>query len=198
MAVIARIRTQLSGFIGAPGVSTMYFLDPIGAQAAVKQFWTDIVYQMPDVLVATVDITGDYFEATTGDITGTWNQGVSAALSGTDPSSYSAPSGATVRWNTAGIVNSRRVRGRTFLVPLAGSQYQPDGTISSFALPLLQAPAASLVNAIPGNMVVWSRPFAGRAATASLPAIPARLGSHHVVTGSSVRDVVAVLRSRRD
>lgn len=101
---------------------------------------------------------------------------------GTSATNFAAPAGAVLNWVTGEFVSGRRVRGRTFLVPLAQSAFQGDGTISTAALSLLTTSATTLIGSNPNNLVVWRH-------------TPPR--SVHAVTGVSVPDRAAVLRSRR-
>jgi hypothetical protein len=121
---------------------------------------------------------------------------------GTGP--YAAPSGACLRWRTGTIVHNHRLSGRTFLVPLDGDCYSSGGKLTAGTVTALLGEANQLLITQSASLVVWSRPFLGTPAippTANTPgraANPARLGSHGLVTSVTVKDTVAVLRSRRD
>jgi hypothetical protein len=99
--------------------------------------------------------------------------------------SYSRPSGGRVDWNTSAIVNGRRLRGRTYFVPLAGSTQDGTGGITTTAIATLETAANAYRNTgvfTAATPVVWSR-------------------THGIVAdiiGSSVIDRCSVLRSRRD
>ena len=119
---------------------------------------------------------------------------VGAPVAGNYGGTLSAAAGAVVNWNTSTIQFGRRVRGRTFLVPMGGGLFAADGTLETTSRNTLQDAAAGLALAAP-VMVVWSRP---REAAVGPPAEPARLGTVNLVTGVTVPDLAAVLRSRRD
>lgn len=193
-----RVRTILSGFPGGPGVSTMYFLDSTGVVAAVAAFWASVVTQMPNNVTAQVQNSGDVIEPTTGALSGSWtNAGVTFSR-GTAVQPYPAPAGAVIRWNTNGIANGHRVRGRTFVVPLFGGAYQDDGSLAATCISALDNAAGSLVNALPLSFSVWHRPKYGPAPVGGGPRPILSPGSGHLITSSSVPDKSAVLRSRRD
>jgi hypothetical protein len=90
-----------------------------------------------------------------------------------------------VRWQTAGIENFRRVKGRTFLCPLIVGAFDTAGTIFGTNQATLQAAATIL--AATGKLVIWHRPPTGTHVG----------GSMHAVTGALVPDKVTSLRTRR-
>ena len=101
--------------------------------------------------------------------------------------SYSGASGACITWNTFGVRAGRRVRGRTFIVPLATSGYDSSGTLSSGAMGKLNYAAGHLVGSGADSAFgVFARP------RNSAP------GGFYEVTGHRIQDKVAVLSSRRD
>lgn len=198
MVALARVRVALTGFPGGPGVATFYGLDG-GVLAADLQafmvtagslFMSDVTIQVPP--------GGDVIEDTTGVITGSWTGGVFAAQHGVGVGSYAAPSGILIEWLTSTILDGKRVRGRTFLVPVASTNYGADGQVLPADVAGLTVNGNTLVNGSPGNFVIWHRPRLARAATLRLKALTAHPGGHAVVTGVRVDPKVTVLRSRRD
>lgn len=191
---IYRVTVRWTGFQGAPGYSNFHFTEEVTtpgateARARVSAFFNEIASLLPtDVSylsegeVAVIDeqtgMIEDYVTAIDDPVPG----------SGGAVGGYSAASGAVITWNTAGLRNGRRVRGRTFLVPLGGNAYQADGTLDSDAISTLQTGAQELVgDAFDSGFCVFSRP------SASGP------GGAYPVTGFRVPDMAAVLRSRRD
>lgn len=191
---IHRITTVWTGFQGAPGYSNFFFTgDGSGGQAEesrnrVLAFWN----AMNDLLPADVSILTEgeaaVIDEQTGQIDG-YEMVVQdpGAGSGQDQLGYSAASGAVVTWTTAGVVNGRRVRGRTFLVPLGGGAYQNDGSLTGSAVSMLNDAAGEMVgDGFDSGFGIWSRPGTSGA------------GSFWEVTGFRVPDMSAVLRSRRD
>lgn len=98
-----------------------------------------------------------------------------------------------VRWNTAGIVNSRRVRGRTFIVPVVNHVYAADGTLDTPDITTLQTAADAFIAASGSTPQVWSRPFPGSANDPT-----PRVGTAHNITTAVVPDKAVVLTTRRD
>lgn len=198
MTSLYRIRTAFTGFVGAPGVSTMYSLNPPTDLADLHALWTGLKGGMPSDVTISVLPAGDIIEDTTGALTGQWAGLQTADLHGGVAGGYSAPSGALLSWTTATILDGKRVRGRTFVVPCGNTMYDVDGSIETAILGQFRQICNAFVVAEAGSFVVWHRPRKARAATATLPARLARVGGHAVVTGSTVPDKVVVLRSRRD
>jgi hypothetical protein len=185
MASLERVRTTLTGFIGAPGVATMHCHDAATFRASLGTFWLGVRDFMPDSVILTVESSGDVFESTTGELTGSWSDGTDAILPGTETGVYAAPAGAVVNWQTSTVLGGKRLRGKTFLVPLAADHYETDGSILTGSLTTLRGHAATLVTATASNFTVWKRPVAPGS------------GGFGDVTGSTMPDMVAILRSRR-
>lgn len=192
-----RVVAQWSGFTGAPGFSNFYFAGPgetaAAAQAAandVRTFFAALINDLP----AGVTITVSPIVAVINPGDGVLSDEITVATApasvvGTGAGAYAAPVGAVVNWRTSTVVAGRRLRGRTFLVPLQGGSFQTDGTLATGALGIIRGAAATLATVNTGapiELVVWHRPVNNAG------------GSTAVVTSSFVPDKAAVLRSRRD
>lgn len=190
---INRIRAVWTGFVGAPGYTSWYFLpESTGMAATMRTFFDAIKGQLAAPVSVQVESTGDVIDETDGKIVGAWNESAVAVVNAGGVGIYSAPVGAVVRWNTGGIVNGHRVKGRSFLVPLDGDAYDSSGTLTSAAITTMEAAATAAIADVNNQLGVWARPFKGALTK------PARNGSIHVVTGRTVPDKSMVLRSRRD
>jgi hypothetical protein len=111
---------------------------------------------------------------------------VPASVAGTYSGSWAGAVGVVTRFETGQIVNSRRVRGRTFFVP-AGSTvaFDQDGTMNSTALGDFLGARVTLHNVL--------------AAQNAVPVVfsPTH-GAKYDITGFNIADRSAILRSRRD
>lgn len=201
MANLALLRAEWSGFAGAPGVSTFPVWyeneSSIGAAyAALAAAFVDWAGVLPDDTTISFPSTIDVYDSGTGLLVDELNVTPPAGTNGTALSQYAAACGMSVQWKTAGIVGGKRVRGRTFLVPVAAMYYEPDGGVSSAAVNIANSGAADIVThttgAADGRFVVWSRPRG-----TEHPSGP-RVGEYSFITSASVSEKVAVLRSRRD
>lgn len=189
MAQIYQVRCTWTGVPGG-GVSTFY-LDPAQAAAGLANlntFWDIVRTYLPSTVVVTVPAEGESYDDVTGIPGGGWAIGTATSHTGQATGTYSAPSGAVITWLTGQVVGRRRLKGRTFLVPLGAIAYQSDGTLDAGVLVALRSAAAGLITAS-GDFLfkVWHRPT---------PTSPT--GVSALIQGSSVPDMAAVLRSRRD
>lgn len=146
--------------------------------------------QLSGILANNVTIqipgSGEQINDTTGELTGVWTATGSGPILGTGTAYSAAGVGGCVTWNTGGIVNGRRLKGRTFLVPLGVQQYDSDGTLQTGTTTALNAYATAMMAS--GPLAVWHRPTSAGAAD----------GTSYGVLSFRVRDKVAFLSSRRD
>jgi hypothetical protein len=171
--------------VGGSGVSVFY--SPFGTDltADLGTFFNAIKALFPGSVTWDIPSSGDVIQESDGIITGAWTAGTPASIVATGAGNYVGGTGAFVKWQTAGVVGGRRVKGRTFMCPLLATCFDSTGTIASTSLTTLSVAAAALSGS--GKMVIWHRPTTKAAAN----------GSQHAVVGSSVPDKVTSLRTRR-
>jgi len=192
--VTMRITYRWGGFTGAPGYSNFHFEQDFhtGAEwddtnVAIRAMFQAAVGLFPTGLTITPPTSADLFNTETGELQSTVPLAAPAVVAGSGSSIFAGPAGAVLTWNTGTVAAGRRVRGRTFLVPLSTAAYQSDGSLLPATVTTLQSAAATLVNNTGGNpFVVWKRPVGGAG------------GLNAPVTSYTVPDLVAVLKSRRD
>jgi hypothetical protein len=199
MPEMLRVKIDWTGFIGAPGYTNLYFTEfteggytqdiADACVAKASTFAGSLRDFLPTAVTIGVNPTVEIVQTDTGDLVGFFsttptNQGV-GALGGT----YSAASGACISWGTNGVRNSRRVRGRTFIVPLANAAYESNGTLAAATLTALTAYANNLKGTGgTGDFGIWGRPTSKTATD----------GVWYPAETVSIKDKAAVLRSRRD
>lgn len=191
---ITRITAVWSGFRGAPGYSNFYFAGDFadtatleGCAAAVRSFFFAFEDFLPSSVTIGIRGNAEVIDEATGQIQSQADFEAPADVGGGIGDSYSAASGAVVNWNTNGYRSGRRVRGRTFLVPLGANAYDNQGDLNNTALGEIRNGAEFLSGgSAPAPFVVWSRGRNGAAGTAE------------PVVSHTVPDLGAVLRSRRD
>lgn len=191
---ISRVTAEWTGFPGAPGYSNFYFGGDSGttgdAQAdadRVQALFEYVASYLPTGVTVTIQPEVVTLDETTGNMTGITAIESPDTVTGRGTGGFSGPSGAVVNWMTGSFVNGRLVRGRTFFVPLAGSAYESNGTLTTPALNGFRTGASIFVGEVGSRaLVVWRRPRNGTP------------GSSHLVTSAQVPDIAAVLRSRRD
>lgn len=197
MTNISRMRVALTGFIGGPGVCTFYSTDPSSTYPQLVDLWGSLSARMPSTVSISVEATGDVIDPATGVLVDSWSHAAAAGFAGADPAVYPAPAGACLTWICSDIFDGKRLKGRTYVVPMGGGAYQADGTINPANLTALRSAASDYVTACTGFAVVWHRPRVARDADGSRPAVTARAGSFGIITSSTVHDQAVVLRSRR-
>lgn len=185
---INRLRVEWSGnAVTGPGLTTFYGTGFTAADmsAAVNDYWQAVAPLVPAGVTWTTPMGGDVIDETTGELTGTWGTGGSLQTTSSSAGDYAAGVGLRHTLQTAGIVGGRRVRGSFFLVPISATRFDTDGSIDNDSLTTIDAAAQALFTALNTEWVVWSRPTATRAGSAS------------EVTGVTTPDRVSWLRSRR-
>jgi hypothetical protein len=189
MANMFRMNCAWQNWPGAPGVSTFYIdtaTDISTATDAIRAFWNSLVTLLPSGLTIQVPAVGDTISDTDGSIVGAWSDGTPVTVvTGTGAGAYAGNAGLVVHWLTTGVVNGRRVRGRTFVVPVISTAYDTAGSISAATLTTVNNAASTLVAAIGAGMRIWHRPA------------PPAAGSSFDVESARVPDLAVSLRSRR-
>lgn len=204
MAFMYRVRARWDGFQGAPGLSTFYFrgtTSPVNltdaqtvagrVRGAFDVYKTALNTTQTITVDPAVDIIDDADGALEGSIGVTPPAVVTGTgIGGTGPTEVQPG----LILNTGDIADGRRVRGRSFLGPIIGSQTNvvaPSTSINN----LLDAFGVALITVTPLTAdpfcVVWHRPvFTGGTVT--------RAGSSFRVTSAVHASKWWVLRSRRD
>lgn len=205
MAILARLNVAWQNWPGAPGLTQLYFDDTSSMQTnadAVRAFFEAVKALIPTLTTITVPGSGDRIDAADGSIQGSWSIATPPALvTATGAGAYAGNAGAVVHWTTSGIVAGRRVRGRSFLVPIVSTAFETNGSLTSAALTTLTTAANTLITATTPNFKVWSRPVKAHTEydkkTGQPTAVAARAGSGVTVNGQRIPDLAVSLRSRR-
>lgn len=194
-----RVTARWTGFSGAPGYSNFFFasgfLDGglLGDEAQALADRVANAFRAADLLLPepvriSIEPEVPVIDSDTGEIQSFNTIEPPAVVEGSGTTGeFAGPAGAVVTWRTSDVRGGRRIRGRTFLVPLRTFAYQSDGTLTSQAITELRAFADTMIGGdLDGDLGVWSRPVGGSG------------GVFASVTGYTIPDMVAVLRSRRD
>lgn len=195
MVNIVRVQAVWTGFQGAPGYTSWY--GEAGSDAAasagalstrMRAFFNSLAAFIPSGVEVKVQRLYQVLEASNGVLLSEGNVASDpAVVVGTNSGNYAGSSGAAINWETGTFnANGRRIRGRTYLVPLGPSSLDNDGTISPALVTGLTAAGAAALGGT-GSLGVWTRPSAGGSD-----------GAFTVASTATVKDKSAVLRSRRD
>lgn len=167
----------------------------VGDVGDIRTFFSSLAALFPNTITISVPGAGDVINDTDGSLAGSWSEGSTpAVVVGTSASGYAAPAGMLVRWNTDAVIRKRRLRGRTFLVPVA-NVFEPGGTPLAATITTITTAANTLVTALGGAMRVWSRPLIDYSTD---PPTHLADGTGAPVVSVLVPDKAVVLRSRRD
>lgn len=210
MANIIKVKMNWSGFQGAPGLSAFYFREFASADdqlafaqdavTKVQAFQAQIATIVPSGVTLQVANDVEMINDTNGqlvDVT-TVDGGAGVSNNGHVGQSYAAAAGAVINWRTGSVHRGRRVRGRTFLVPIAGTEFEANGTLGGNAIAKLTAGATALLAAGAGSpdFGIWARPQRIKNSDGTTTQIDN--GAWYVAQSHNVPDMSAVLRSRRD
>ena len=195
MVNVLEVTVLWSGFTGQPGYSNFH-ISAAGIKQTAVDNGVDGVFNLfedwaplfPAAMKFDIQTEVKEFDPATGILQALWAPSSSPTqISGSSAYAFgAAPAGICVGWGTNGLNRGRKVRGRTFLVPMASNTFQDDGTLTSSALTTARDGATAYRTSAAYESLIWSRPRAG-AGGAAFPIIT-----------SAVKDKVAVLRSRRD
>jgi hypothetical protein len=187
---IHRLRVTWAGSpVVGPGVSTFFFRDlSSGAPIdAIKAFFTSVKAEVAAGVTWNVQSSGDILNETDGSLAGSWSfPAAGGTVLSTGTGQFANGVGARVKWRTNGTFKGRRVVGSTFLVPAPVLSYEGAGNLQSISVSAIQAAGNTLVSAVGGDMVIWSRPGKGETN-----------GEVNSVTACQAPDLVSWLRSRR-
>jgi hypothetical protein len=188
---VQKIVCTWSGFTGSPGYTTFYWS---AAQASLMQpgvvtFFDGVKQYLATALQVSIPNNGTEIDEASGKTTGVWTAGSTTAITGTAAGAWAGPSGAVVRWETGRFLRGKRVRGRTFLVPLTSSVYS-SGTLSTTVANAINLAADGLRGK--GALQVWSRPIHLSDGSVGTD------GQAFPVTANTCPTKVAVLTQRRD
>lgn len=196
---LSRVKVVWSGFTGGPGVNILHFgVTPETHTDAANQiltatrlFYAGLTNYLPASVSLSIDPAIEVVEPTEGQIQTVYTGTTPAKIQGMATGNYSSASGAVVNWFTDDFVAGRRVRGRTFMVPLAAAAFDTNGTLSSGILTEMNTRAANFAADESAQLSIFTRPV-------NVGGISGRMGGQFRVTSGRMNDKAGILSSRRD
>ena len=196
MVNMHRSRFVWTGWGGANGYTNFYGVGGQAAQAFATAAW-DFMKAVAAIGVSpgtalnqNMRITQDPFVTTIDDATGDEGGLIAvtpgATIAGASTQAMAAPAGLVVNWITPNFIKGRRLRGKTYLVPLAVSCYDSVGTLADTYRSQVISNAQAFIATTTGPLV-WHRPTT----------VGGSDGSSTLATTATVNDRVAMLTSRR-
>ena len=185
MATLEVVRTVWAGWSGAPAYS-IHYCTPGNAgdlQTKLANFFDDIKGLFNGSINWSWESAGNSISDADGKVNGSYS-GLTppSTVTATGGSSvYASALGAKVKWTTGAIVNHRRLKGATILVPVAASVFATDGTLDTSYRGTIAGAAAAFV----GDVTSYARVFSRTHLTSS------------AITGYEVPDYGVVRRSRK-
>lgn len=192
--MVFQVTAVWTGFTGAPGYSTFAF-NQVGTTEDTVNESVAAVHALLNCdngsLASNTHIAVQQevreFSASTGALVAIHSADAApAVINGSGGAQGPGPAGLCISWGTVLVNRGRVVRGRTFIVPLAASSFGSDGTLNDTTRTNWSDAAADYWNDADFAPAVWSRPISGAG------------GASGNIVSSNVRDIAAVLRSRRD
>jgi hypothetical protein len=194
-----RVKINWTGFVGSPGYTNLNFehiVDGAWTQpevdAAVAKAQTWLTAQrayFPPAVTTGIDPAVSEHNEQTGEVESFWQVTPNTAVAGTSASTnFTSGAGYCITWSTAGVRNGRRVRGRTFVVPVSSSSFEADGSLANANRTAWLAQATTLA----GDSDNVRLGIFAHTPGALIPD-----GGIYDVIGASIRDRPAFLTSRR-
>lgn len=204
MTEIARVKTVLTGFPGAPGVQTMYFRkrtglgwDNYGSDLVnrMDDFWTTLGNVINTRTTWTVQSVIEIVDDATGVLQFTFSTGSPTGRGTGTNRQAPTPTGLLAEWLTNDVADGRHVKGKAYVVPVDLGTISIDGAPETAALQAVQNAAEGVIGSggeavVP---VVWHRPKKDK-----VTKVITRVGGAYDVKYASVMTKFCVLRSRRD
>lgn len=198
-----RVNCAWQNWPGAPGLTTFFLTDATQTKVdAIRTFFNSIAGVIPSGLTIQVPASGDELNIGDGTIAATWSVATTpTVVTGSGAGAYAGNAGAVIHWLTSVVIGGRRVRGRTFIVPMISTQYETNGSLTSAAITTLTNAATTLSTSLGTSLVVYSRPVQAHTKydpkTGTPTVVAARGGTTASVSGIRVPDLAVSLRSRR-
>lgn len=199
MAVMVKVQCRWDNYEGGPGYTNWYGISDGDAAAAAtalaarqRTFFAAIATLVPADVALIPQRQYQVLESLTGNITQEGSLATApTGIAGTATGNYSAAVGAVINWET-GQYNAKghKLRGRSYLVPLAASAYNVDGSLSTASVTTITNAATAALGGT-GSLVCWSRPV-------KEDGVVVQQGQMNIVTSGVCHIRGAVLRSRRD
>lgn len=175
---------------GTTSLGTPVQADADAAVARMQAWATSVKSLLPNVVSLNVQAETEEINEETGNLIGVWTSTTPTTQTGTAAAGqgWAAAAGAVVSWSTPSVRNNRRVRGRTFVVPVSNEVWDVDGTLKSVPFGTLNDAAGALrVDGPEVDLRIYCRPTTPGGTD----------GFAAVVLAHRVPDMSAVLRSRR-
>lgn len=177
-----------------PSVTTLHFQGTLDASTAehvantTRAFFDSLKGTLPDDVTINFDSEVREIRESDGQLIGVETVAAPLPVTGTVTGTWPAGTGYRIVWQTPRIIDGRRVRGTTFIVPIGSGLFTTGGQLSNALISDVTPKAAAYLNNLVAGgvtLAVYSRPT------------PSRLGTSSGVFSVAVPAIVATLRGRK-
>lgn len=184
MTSINRVQVKWQQAGGFAGVNTFYQTGDVDLEN-YRLLYTAFIASLPDdVTISFLDANLTY-ESDTGAVTGDYSTDSVDNLTGTSTGDFARGVGVLLGWNTGEFRNNRRVRGRTYIVPVEVASFDTLGNVDAGFITGAVAAADTFISNQSEQNYVWHQPVNDVG------------GQIYVIHSSAMSATPAVLRSRR-
>ncbi len=203
MALIYQVTWRWDGFIGGPGFTNLFYdatanspTDALAAATKSRLLFNGVSSYVDNVV--TISLVSDVrvLEDTTGDLDTIYTVVGPAPVVCAGGGNPMGPTGGCIDWLTSTVHGTRRIQGRTFLVPLGTTAVGSGGVLIAGAVTAFGTAAEAMRTASGPTFGVWGRPTYVKPPTT--PPTIDRLGKWGPAISSRIPTKLAVLTSRRD
>lgn len=203
MALIYHVTWEWTGSPGMPGFTNLFFnaSTPSPANALTACNNSRLLFNgVASLIPSTVTISLHPDVRVINDADGILSDiytvaGVTPVVGGA-AAAYSSPVGGGIDWLSTTVHGTRRLQGRTFLVPLTGAAFDGNGSLATTTLTAIATAAEAMRTATGPTFGIWGRPR--KANPDATPPVTERAGLWGQANSSRVPDKSFVLTSRRD
>lgn len=201
MSIICRTRVELTGWSGAPGVNTWYWVTPVSPGVPstthvddihdeISAYYDGVTSILKPGVTWRIDPVVQYLNDTDGEVQGIVTQtGDVHTFESTATSGNESPAvQVLLRFNTSDYIGGRNVKGRLFIGPLSDSAVSEDGTLRTDVAETLDDLLVAPTSGLGARLIVWHRPSSSSSTN----------GQYCDVTSALHQEKLAILRSRRD
>lgn len=162
MVDVQRVRIQWSGTtVVGSGVTTLHTTED--AASLISEFrlvLASMSSAIPNGTTITFPTSGETIDSASGDATGAWTAPAVGAVGGADAGKWSSGVGLRIAWGTNVYASGRRVKGSTFVVPMAAAAFSSSGTPDATMLSAWNGLISTFVGNVSPGFCIYSRPSA--------------------------------------
>lgn len=184
MVDLNRVQVVWAESGGFTGANTFYQVGDVDLEI-YKTFYDALEASIPSDVTISYPSSNLTYDSATGNVLSSWSATGQLDTIGTSGTDWARGVGAVLNWETTAFLNNRRVRGRSFLVPMEAASFDADGNVDPGFRSSVEGFAQTFIDDLDGALAVWHRP------------INSAGGQNYIVESCSVSGTPAILRSRR-